>query len=44
MIIKLSFYFKIGFELQSINETLEQKVLEKIDEVRQLASDVIHAT
>jgi PAS domain S-box-containing protein len=31
-------------QLQSLNETLEQKVQEKTEEVRQLASDVIHAS
>ena len=31
-------------QLQSLNETLEQKVDEKTEEVRQLASDVINAT
>ena len=31
-------------QLQSLNETLEQKVQEKTEEVRQRASDVIHAT
>jgi two-component system, chemotaxis family, CheB/CheR fusion protein len=31
-------------QLQALNETLEQKVEEKTEEVRQLASDVINAT